>query len=254
MNNCQKIAELRHFLARSSLVPGLSPLPLGMAEADAALGGGLRRGAVHEVYATDWGAGAFGGLLALKLAVGKPLFWIRPDYEALEHGGLCARGWRELGGDPRNLLLVRAPDAPGALAAGADILGCPHVGAAVIELSGHPRCLDLTASRKLTLAADRSGVALILLRHAAQAEPSAAQTRWRIAAAPSRGDDDWGAPTFDAELTRNRAGGTGRWTMEWDSQHGFFRDARRGQHAAHPGLVAATPAHRPAAAQRRIAL
>ena len=93
MNKSEKLAELRHFLARYGLPPDRPPIPLGMPAADAVLGGGLRPGALHEVFAGDWSAGGFAACLAIRLAAGKkPLFWIRPDYEALEYGALSPNG------------------------------------------------------------------------------------------------------------------------------------------------------------------
>jgi protein ImuA len=251
MNKQEKIAQLRHSLAQPARLTERCPVPLGVVEADAALGGGLRPGALHEVHAADWCGGAFAALLALRMAGPRPVFWVCPDYERLEFGHLNGRGWRELGGDPTRLFLVRAPNAAEALMATADIIACPHVGAVVTELSGQPRCLDLTASRKLALAADRSGVTSFLLREAAHAEPSATQTRWTVQAATGAAADDWGAPTLDAGLVRNRGGGLGRWTMEWDLEHGFFHKARWDQQTSHPGLVVCAPADRPAAAQER---
>ena len=91
MNKIEKIEELRRFVTRYGLPPDRPVLPLGVAAADAALGGGLLNGALHEVYAQDWAAGGFAACLALRLAGKKPVFWIRPDYEALEYGGLHAR-------------------------------------------------------------------------------------------------------------------------------------------------------------------
>jgi len=208
---------------------------------DAVLGGGLRRGALHEVFAGDWGAGGFAACLAIQAAGSKPLFWVRPDYEALEYGPLSATGLLELGGDPANLFLLRVAHADDALSAAADILACPHVGAVVLEISGSPRSLDLVASRRLTLLAEESGVTLFLLREGAKPEPSAAATRWQVRTlASDPDDDDWGAPRFHAQLTRHRLGALGDFLLTWDSEHGLFHDA-----AAHFGLMAAAPADRP---------
>jgi protein ImuA len=251
MNKKEKIAHLRHSLAQAVRLVDRRPIPLGLAEADAVLGGGIRPGALHEIHVADWCAGGFAALLALRVAGSRPVFWVCPDYEGLEFGHLNGRGWRELGGDPARLYLLRVPNAAAALMATADIIACPQVGAVVTELSGQPRCLDLTASRKLALAADRSGVTSFLLREAAHAEPGAAQTRWSIQAATGTAADDWGAPTLDVALTRNRGGGLGRWTLEWDSQHGLFHEARRDQQTPHSGFVVCAPADRPAAAQKR---
>jgi protein ImuA len=250
MNKIEKLAELRRFLAPGALPDMRPPVALGHAAADAVLEGGLRPG-LHEVFAAGWCAGGFAAGLAIRCAGGRPLFWIRPDYEALEYGAISASGLLELGGDPSGLMLLCAPNAAGALSAASDILSCPHVGTLLLEIGGMPRCLDLVASRRLALAASEAGLALILLRAGAEPEPSAALTRWQVRTAPSRlDDDDWGNPRWQAQLTRHRLGGLGDFFMQWDCDHGLFRDAAQAEHAPHPGAVVCAIADRPAAAPR----
>lgn len=247
MNRSAKLAELRHSLARYGLPPDRPAVRLGHDEADRVLGGGLKPGALHEVYATGWGGGGFAALLALRLAGSKPLFWVRPDYEALEYGQVAPQGLLELGGDPAALILVRPRTPADALAAAGDILACPHVGAVLLEVGANPKCLDLVASRRLAFAAGESGAGLVLLRPGAAEEASAALTRWRAAAAPSRADDDdWGVPRFAAELTRHRAGGLGRFLMEWNRDDACF-------HTADSRIVVSAPVHRPGDPQERVA-
>jgi len=245
MNRSAKLAELRHFMARYGLPPDRAPIPLGEAAVDSVLAGGLKPGALHEVLAQGWSAGGFAAGLALLAAGSKPLFWVRPDYEALEYGALSPQGLAELGGDPRSLIMVRTRNAPEALSAAADILACPHAGALLLEIHGSPKCLDLVASRRLAFAAGESGATPILLRNSATDEPSAALTRWQIRSAPSAAsDDDWGNPVFDASLIRHRAGGLGHFLLQWNPQHAAFD-------TADPGAVAAAPAYRPAFALPR---
>src|ERR1019366_7720701 len=129
MNNTAKMAELRHSLARYGLPPDRPAVALGHAGADAVLGGGLRPGALHEVFAGGWSAGGFAAVLAMRVANKKPLFWVRPDYEALEYGAVSPHGLLELGGDPAQLILVRTRKPADALSAASDILACPHAGA-----------------------------------------------------------------------------------------------------------------------------
>lgn len=247
-------------MTRYGLPPDRPPLALGVAGTDQALGGGLLPGALHEVYAGDWAAGGFAACLAIQAAKSKPLFWVRPDYEALEYGEISAGGLLELGGDPAQLIMLRAPHAADALAAAADILACPHAGALVLELGGNPKSLDLVASRRLAFAAAASGVTLLLLREGGVEMPGAALTRWRVTSAPSKDGDDWGAPAFTAALVRNRLGPTGCWTMQWDMNHGLFRETRREQSAPHDslpkdfGFVAAAPSYRPDTEARSIAV
>src|SRR5258708_33576798 len=251
MNKSAKLAELRHSLARYGLPPDWAPVSLGYPQADAVLGGGLRSGALHEIFAQGWSAGGFAVLLALLTAgnsfngKGGPFFWIRPDYEAMEYGALSPNGLAELGGDPRQLILVRSRNAAEALSAASDILTCPHVGALLLEVEGMPKCLDLVASRRLTLAAGESGVTILLLRNGAQAEPSAALTRWQVTSAPSHpGGDDWGNPVFDARLTRHRLGGLGNFLMQWNPQHAVLVDPLLSQ-------LGSESLHLPAFARRR---
>ncbi|MEO8302274.1 MAG: DNA repair protein [Rhizomicrobium sp.] len=256
MNNSTKWAELRHSLARYGLPADRVPMPLGHPQADDVLGGGLRPGALHEVFASGWSAGGFAAALALLAArnafkgKGGPLFWIRPDYEAMEYGAISPNGLAELGGDPRQLILVRTKNAAEALCAAGDILACSHVGAVLLEVEGMPKCLDLVASRRLAFAAGESGVTILALRNGAQAEPSAALTRWQVASGPSHDDahdDDWGKPVFAAQLIRHRLGGMGSFLMKWNCENACFE-------TADPGAVVCTPAGRPVYTQARRAV
>jgi protein ImuA len=157
-------------------------------------------------------------------------------------------GLVELGLDPRCLVTVRASDVESALRTAADALACDALGAVVLEVWGQAKQLDLVASRKLTLAAQASGVTGLLLRIAAEPLPSTAETRWIVRAAHSPPEAPsgaplpaaaWGSPCFDAELIRNRHGPTGRWIMEWKCDECLFSEATDSQ------PLAATPAHRP---------
>jgi protein ImuA len=249
MNKQEKLANLRHFLSRCGLPHDRPAIPLGLADADALLGGGLKPGAQHEVFAEDWAASGFAACLAIRAMGKKPLFWIRPDYAAMEYGALSATGFLELGGDPEKLLLLRAANAEDALSAAADILACPHMGAVVLELEGQAHALDLPASRRLGLIAEESGVTLLILREGGDLRPSAATTRWQVQSQSAlTDDDDWGSPRYLARLTRHRLGGLGEWIMEWNPQDGSFR-----QKTAHIGAVAAAPFDRPAGASYRFA-
>src|SRR6266567_3702924 len=225
---------------------------LGHAEADAVLRGGLAVATVHEVFceghqstvATGFIAG-----LAGRVAPRRPLVWVRQDFSEIESGALSMSGLAELGLDPRLLVTVRAADVDTALRTAADALACDALGAVVLEVWGQARQLDLVASRKLTLAAQASGVTGLLLRLAAEPQPSTAETRWIVRVAhspppaplmPAAACSTWGAPVFDAQLVRNRHGPVGRWIMEWKCDECLFVEP-----AAYPQPVAAAPAHRP---------
>jgi len=247
------LASLRGRIERIEAPGAAAPdrIALGHAEADAALHGGLAVGAVHEVFAEGHQSAAATGFIAglsARVTARRPLVWVRQDFCDLEAGTLSMSGLAELGLDPRCLVTVRASDVESALRTAADALACDALGAVVLEVWGQTRQLDLVASRKLTLAAQASGVTALLLRISAAPEPSTAETRWIVRAAHSPPQSQWGAslpaaawgaPRFDAELARNRHGPTGRWIMEWKCDECLFSEA------ADPQPLAATPAHRP---------
>src|SRR6202011_5895797 len=89
--------------------------------------------------------------------------------------------------------------------------------------------LPMLASRRLQLAAERSGVTALLLRRwrtgaeaaAERNRPSAAMTRWRVTALPSSpavgefgGEPGIGRPRWRVELVRVRGGAPAQWDVE----------------------------------------
>ncbi|MGH6786304.1 MAG: ImuA family protein, partial [Novosphingobium sp.] len=102
-----------------------------------------------------------------------------------------------LGIDPARLVLVEAGDERDLLRAGLEAARCPGIGLVLLETRGRCPGYDLTASRRLALAARRSRTSVVVLRHEAEPRPSVAQTRWAVAAAPSRALDG-GAPGWPA--------------------------------------------------------
>jgi protein ImuA len=252
------LATLRGSIARieSHDVIAADRVALGHAAADAALKGGLALGAVHEVFCEGRQSAAATGFVAglvRRLGARRPLLWVRQDFAEREAGALSLHGVNELGLDPRLVVSVHAHDVESALRTTADALACDALGAVVMEIWGEARQFDLVASRKLTLAAQLSGVTALLLRPAALPLPSSAETRWIVRAAHSPPDTHgraWGAPVLETKLVRNRHGPTGQWIMEWKCDECLFREA-----TAHPQPVAAAVADRPhpatAFAQRR---
>lgn len=228
----------------SRLERGSSPVAserfsTGSAQLDAALHGGLSRGALHEVFAAQTAdepsASGFAVMLAVRASAKRPVVWVRQDFAGIEAGEIYAPGLAELGLSPDRLIVVRARDGPSVLRAGEEAARCPPLGAVLIEPWGAPKALDLVASRRLALAAARSNVPLFMVRAGAQPEPSAALTRWRVRAALSTAleADAPGHPAFNVELLRDRAGAAGRnWIVEWDRDSGIFKDRIGKKHSA----------------------
>jgi protein ImuA len=253
MRDTARVAALRAALANAGLEPGekRARVPLGCESADAALNGGLARGALHEIFATtgnETAATGFAMALARRLADRKRLLWIRQEFSALEHGELAATGLLELGIDPARVLMLCVNDAVDALRAAGDALSCAGLGAVIIETAGEARILNLVTSRRLTLAAAQHGVTAFLLRFNAKPQASAAETRWHVISARSpTNNENWGHPVFETELMRNRDGHSGHWVLEWDCDEGLFRQPG-GDRAADRGAVVSAPSDRPAQA------
>jgi protein ImuA len=259
-------------------------LPFGIIEIDRALpGGGLARGALHEILGVGGDeedgalAAAFAAHIIGRLARASTLLSQSPTRPGLSLSPLRSgeglkllpplpplaggEGWGEGGMvlwclprpdlygsglaahglDPGRVLLVRTTRDNEILWAMEEGLRVPGIAVVVGEIG----ILPAVASRRLQLAAERSGVTVFLLRRwrdggqAARERnlPNASTTRWRIAALPSqppRGEPGVGCPRWRIELLRCRGGKPACWEME-------IADA-----ADHVSL-AATLADRPAA-------
>ena len=227
-----------------------------MVAMDAALGGGLAYGCVHEVYTGETGDAAAAAGFTLAAATGmsragingagikgtRPLLWLRSRRCVGALGVFQGAGWAELGGADHDGLIGVVGDARDLMRAAVDGLRCAALGAVVMESWGAMRELDLTASRRFALAAEQSGVPLFVLRMDAAPVPSAARTRWQVMAAPSRAlpGNAPGFASFDVTLLRQRSGPSGLdWRLEWDREECQFREALS-------GAVVSAPAHRPA--------
>lgn len=217
----------------SSLPAAPEPLgvvALGAASLDAALNGGLRADGLHEFHAAqtlDAAATVSFTLLVARLRReldGRPLIWARQDDAP---GVPYGPGLVELGVDPDAVTLLMLKDGKALLRAGLDCVRDGAAGAVLIELHGKQPLLDLTATRRLALAAAQSATMVLLARSAAAPAPSAAHTRWQVAAAPSTPlpADAPGFPAFALTLLRRRGGREGMTlTLEWNRDTIAFRE------------------------------
>ncbi len=185
-------------------------LPFGIASLDHALAGGLAPASLHEITPngmTDLGS-AIGFALALAARAHKPgkaLFWITTDFAALEAGDTYGLGCDLAGLAARDLVVVKAARPIDALWAMEEALKCRALSCAVVELPNDAPLADLTATRRLTLAAREGGAFGFLLRHRASTLTSSAETRWRVAAARGEPDRLWrarAAPPFHSRCTK----------------------------------------------------
>lgn len=115
------------------------------------------------------------------------------------------------------LIHVAAATPEDALFALEEGVRCRDLAFVVGELAGNPRALDFTASRRLSLAAERHQVPLWLVRLDAARDLGSARMRWQARAAPSEAPR-WnpqapGTPAWHAELFRARAHSPGEWIL-----------------------------------------
>lgn len=197
--------------AKLALAFGIDPLDERLPE------GGLSRGVTHEIAGggQNAGDGPAAALFAAGIAArtrGKVLWCLsRPD--------LFAPALAQVGLAPDRVIYVEAKDEKTVLACMEE--GLAHGGPVVVV--GEVARLSMTASRRLNLAAEKTGCLAILLRRwsrpneaADVGRPTAAATRWRISASsaaplpvPGIGRARW-----RVELIRCRGGTTADLELE----------------------------------------
>ncbi len=202
---------------------GIASLPFGIPAIDARLpGGGLALGALHEVAGggPDIEHGAAAALLTAGVLARLPgqVLWV------LERPDLFAPALDAVGLHPDRVIYAEAGRSRTVLATMEE--GLRHAGLAGVagELSGR---LTLTASRRLQLAAEQSGVTCFALRRsrshdgALVGEPTAAVTRWRVTALPSPpllahspATPGLARPRWRLDLVRCRGGEPASWIVE----------------------------------------
>lgn len=204
---------------------------LGAETLDRALGGGLTRAGLHEVYAAtqadSTAAAGFSLGLAARAAAQRPVLLVWQDIIEIETGRLDPHGLCGMGLDPSRFVLVRAQNIKAVLSAGEQAARCPALGAVVIALWGASKLINLTTSRRLSLASSQSGLPVFVMRCAVEPCPSVAATRWLVRAQPSRrlAANAPGFPAVEANLLRHRGGTSGGcWCVEWDHERKSFKE------------------------------
>jgi protein ImuA len=206
--------------------PERAALPFGVTALDEVWpDGGLPLGTLHEAAGDTNSPGAFAVASAFLAAIAgrlnKTILWCtRGTY-------LYAPGLVHIGLDPAKLLIARPRKDTEALAAMEEGLRYGALGAVIGEIER----LDLTASRRLALACEKSGVtALVLRKPAARTgaighDAIAAASRWRVRPVPSSPHiiPQEGRARWQVELLRSRYGTTGRWIVEAPDAQGYLR-------------------------------
>ncbi len=189
--------------------------------------GGLARGALHEILGGGEEDGALAAAFAALIlgplaAEGGRILW------CLAKADLYGPGLAAAGLDPSRLLLAETSREDLLLWAMEEGLRTPGLAAVV----GETRRLDLLSSRRLQLAAERSGIPAFALRHRRKGEkaalscglPNAAASRWRIGPLPSiaqKGEPGVGRAHWRVELLRCRGAAPAFWEMEVEDGAGL---------------------------------
>lgn len=195
-----------------------SVLPFGLAAVDSRLpGGGLARGALHEI--AGGGNGVVDGAAAALFAAGIAARTKGRVLWCITRADLFAPAIAKAGLRPDRVIYLEAGDDTSVLACMEEGLRHGGLGAVVGEVAQ----LSMKASRRLMLAAEGTGtIGLALRRWRRQTDstdfgmPTAAATRWRVSALPSTPlpVQGVGRHRWLVELIRARAGESADFELE----------------------------------------
>lgn len=230
------IAELKSRIAgHAPADAGRHPaMPLGVNAIDDALPeGGLKLGGLHEIAAATYGdmGAATGFLAALTARIQErsslPVLWCEAGHSPFDMGRLYGPGLAAFGLDPARLVLVWPSRDNDCLWVMEEALRSHAFAAVVGEVEACSSSLDLTATRRLQLAAEAAETPVLLFTGYARqgmGTASVAVSRWHVAAAPSAyvpyADEKErlpGFPRWNVSLVRSRGGQPGQWLLEWNS-------------------------------------
>jgi protein ImuA len=185
-------------------------LPFGIESIDRHLPeGGLALGALHEV--AGGGNGALDAAAAALFTAGIAARTRGQVLWCVTRQDLFAPALAQAGLLPDRVIYVEAADEPSVFACFEEALRHGALRVVIAEVAG----LSMTASRRLQLAAEGSGVIAVAVRRwrrqaaaAAFGQPTAAITRWRVSVVPSTPlpVPGIGRPRWRLELIRCRAG------------------------------------------------
>jgi protein ImuA len=167
---------------------------------------------LSELFAAHLRDAGWAGFLLAQLDIAKPMLWVQDRMAILESGRVYPPGLPS-----QELIHVEARDARDALWAMEEGVRCAALSAVIGEIWGDPKVLDFTATRRLAVASERSGVGCWLVRLGGTANLSGARMRWQIGSAPSLLNPldarAPGSPAWDVDLFRARGMRAGRWSI-----------------------------------------
>lgn len=173
-------------------------------------------GLLHEVFADEHrqSGTALGFTLGLARALltqnRQALIYLQLSAEAQEIGLPYSIGFSRFGLTPDTLVIGRIGTVPELLWALEESLACRAVAGVIVDLASHPKALDFTASRRISMRAAAAGTSAFLIRYGTGREASAARLRWHVKPGVSAGQpfdaSAPGQPRFAIEIEKLRLG------------------------------------------------
>lgn len=173
-------------------------------------------GVLHEVFTDEQrnSGSALGFALGLARSLidggRQALIYLQLTSETRELGLPYGIGLESFGIDPKNLIIGRIETLAELLWAMEEAIACRAVAGVVADIAGHPKALDFTVSRRLSLRAAAAGTSAYLIRYGREREASAAKLRWRVTPRLSAGLEfdalSPGPPRFEVEIEKRRLG------------------------------------------------
>ena len=176
------------------------------------------RGAVHEFLSVQPEhqsacSGFITALLKVLMRHGGGCLWISTSRT------LFPPALNAFGIEPDQIIFIDLKREKDVLWVTEEALKCDGIAAVVSEIGE----VSLTASRRLQLASEKSGVTGFVVRNdPRKSNTTSCVARWRITSIPCSSESGLpgvGFPRWNIELLKVRNGNPGAWQMEWSADH-----------------------------------
>jgi protein ImuA len=218
--------------------------------------GGLAVNGLHDISPAAYGDFPAACGFALALAVRRlkeererrPILWCRLETEQREYGRSFGHGVVQMGVPRQRFLSITLRKPVALLWTLEEALksGCLSVVLGDVAT----QYADLTATRRLALAAQAGRASGIIVLTRYYEDSTASVSRWCIATSASQSlhfnPQAPGVPAWDVTLTRVRSGRPGQWRLNWQSDHAsscFTVVPGLSGGALHPGTAEAPGSH-----------
>jgi protein ImuA len=188
---------------------------------------GLARSGLHDISPHAYGDIPAAMRIALAMAIRRlsdpverrPLLWCRIVREVREYGNLYGHGIETMGLPRHRFVTVTLKRPADALWVAEEALKSGAVAIVIADVDA--KHTNLTATRRLSLAAQTGKAAGLLVFTTPQSVSTASHTRWIASASRSQPPPydlhAPGKPSWNLELVRARGGRPGAWVVEWQN-------------------------------------